>query len=192
MTDILQEDSTPRPQAHPAPPRPATARLRFWPALKAGFLPIPVFAIAFAALVPVHALWLEQPVSARIVVASLIFFAGGLAGGGFAWIVTALLARGRAWSARFSLALIANAVSVPPATAFLFFLQYRTYYAQWHEEPFTTVWFWQIAFTGATALYLFAVSAVKYIFPLGLPLLFGVAAIAARRIGNQDLGRRQT
>lgn len=174
------------------PPRAVPPRLRFWPALKAGFLPVPVFALAFAALVPVHALWLEQPLSARIVAASLIFFAGGLAGGGFAWIATALFARGRVWSARFSLALIANAVSVPPATAFLFFLQYRTYYAQWHEDPFTTVWVWQIAFTGATALYLFAVSAVKYIFPLGLPLLFGIAAVSARCTGmrNRALGGR--
>lgn len=149
-------------------------------AAKSGCLYVPMFACVFALLVPVHTVLLEQTFGLRIAMATLIFLIGGLAGGAVAWIVAAVFARGRQWSARFCIAMIANAFLVPLATAFVFFLQYRDYYAHWHEPAFSNVWFWQMGFTGVTAIYLFIVSAVKYIFPLGFFVLVGASAIFAR------------
>lgn len=149
-------------------------------AAKSGCLYVPMFAGVFALLVPVHTLLLEQTFGQRIALATLVFLIGGLAGGAAAWLVAALFARGRQWSARFCIAMIANIFLVPLATAFVFFLQYRGYYSHWHAPAFSNVWFWQMGFTGATAIYLFIVSAVKYIFPLGFFLLVGVSAIFTR------------
>lgn len=144
---------------------------------KAACRTVPAFALVFALLVPVHTIWLEQHLGERTAIAVVIFFVGGLCGGFVAWILAALVARGRAWSARFSAAMILNAVLVPLATAFVFFLQYRLYYSQWHGAAFSEIWFWQIAFTGAASVYLFMVSAVQYIFPLGLGVLVGVSIL---------------
>jgi len=138
---------------------------------------VPGFALVFALLVPVHTWWLEQYLGERAAIAFVIFFIGGCCGGFVAWILAALVARGRPASARFSAAIVANAVCVPLATAFIFFLQYRLYYSQWHGPAFSEIWFWQIAFTGAAAVYLFMVSAVQYIFPLGLGVLVGVSVL---------------
>jgi len=146
-------------------------------AAKAGCLYLPAFAFLFAMLVPVHTYLLEQYLGARTATAMLVFFIGGLAGGSVAWILSAVFARGRAWSARFSIALIAHALLVPLATAFVFFLQYRLYFSQWHGPAFSEIWFWQMGFTGAAAIYLFVVSAVQYIFPLGFAVLIGVSAL---------------
>lgn len=136
---------------------------------------VPIFALVFALLVPVHTWWLEQHLGERAAIAVVIFFIGGCCGGFVAWVLAAVVARGRPASARFSAAMIANAVLVPLATAFVFFLQYRLYYSQWHGPAFSEIWFWQIAFTGAASVYLFMVSAVQYIFPLGLGVLLGVS-----------------
>lgn len=138
---------------------------------------VPVFALVFALLVPVHTWWLEQHLGERAAIAVVIFFIGGCCGGFVAWVLAALVARGRPASARFSAAMIANSVCVPLATAFVFFLQYRLYYSQWHGPAFSEIWFWQIAFTGAASVYLFMVSAVQYIFPLGLGVLVGVSVL---------------
>ena len=138
-------------------------------------LHVPFFALAFALLVPIHAYFLDQPVGARVGAIAVIFFVGSLLGGVFAWTLACLIARGLRPTSRFTCALVSFSVFVPPATAFVFYLQYQDYYSQWHHPFLTEVWFWQVGFTGAAALYIFAVAAVKYIFPLGLFLLIGAA-----------------
>lgn len=55
-------------------------------------------------------------------------------------------------------------------TACLLALQHRAYYAQWHGDPFSRLWLWQQAFTGAAAVYTYVV--------LGLRLYVPVAIIA--------------
>ena len=66
-------------------------------------------------------------------------------------------------------------------TAFFFFLQYRLYYAQWHDQSFSEMWIVQMLFTGATAVYIFAVSGLRMLLPFGLPVLFGAALVFARK-----------
>jgi hypothetical protein len=80
--------------------------------------------------------------------------------------------------------MIANAILVPLATAFVFFLQYRIYFSQWHAHALSETWFWQIGFTGATAVYLFIVSGVHYIFPYGIVVLIGVSALFCKWSGG--------
>lgn len=163
-----------------------------WAALGSGLLAGawrgPLLGLCFAALAPLHALMLRQPVGDRVALIAAVFFIGGTAGATAAFALCAPLARGRPGTARFSVAAIGHAVLVPLATAFVFFLQHRMYYAQWHGPALTEIWFWQVGFTGAAALYFFAVGAVKYIFPGGLALLMLAAALFAswsRRLGGR-------
>lgn len=167
-------------RADPGRRVPAGMRITVVRAALAASRTVPIFALVFALLVPIHTWWLEQHLGERAAIAVVIFFIGGLCGGFVAWVLAALVARGRTWSARFSAAMVAHAVLVPLATAFVFFLQYRLYYSQWHGPAFSEIWFWQIAFTGAASVYLFMVSAVQYIFPLGLGVLVGVSVLFSK------------
>lgn len=154
--------------------------------LRAALRHVPVLALGFAALVPLHTVWLEQHVGGRTLITTLVFFLGGLAGGFTAWLLAAPAARGRPWSARFSLGLAAHCMLVPLATAFVFFLQYRDYYAQWHHAPLSEIWFWQMGYTGAAAIYFFAVGAVQYMLPFGLPVLVAAGLLLARATRRPD------
>ncbi|MEM8811651.1 MAG: hypothetical protein AAGF59_03465 [Pseudomonadota bacterium] len=161
-------------------------RVLFWAvswlvsALREGAIRSWLFATGFAAMVPVHALARDQVVDGRIATIAVVFLVGSLPGLLTAWLIVALLGSRGNWSARFSLALIAIMVCVPLATAFIFFLQYRIYFSAWHDPAFTEVWIWQILFTGATAVYLFVVSAIPFILPLGLLLIVAAAWSFAR------------
>ncbi len=53
------------------------------------------------------------------------------------------------------------------ATTAIYALDYRSYYAQWHESVFTWTWLIQFAFTTAGATLQFAVSGLPLYFPLG-------------------------
>ena len=82
---------------------------------------------------------------------------------------------------RFAAALLCLGISSVLGVAFVFSMQYRLYYAQWHE-PFPTVpWFFQLAFTGANAVYQFAVLGTRMFFPLALVALFAVSLRHARQ-----------
>ncbi len=52
-------------------------------------------------------------------------------------------------------------------TGGLFALQYRSYYAQWHEPALTIAWSIQFVHTVATAFYQFIVLGIRLYFPLG-------------------------
>ena len=78
-------------------------------------------------------------------------------------------------SGRFAAAFVALTVATIGATAFVFYLQFRVYYAQWHEETFSYVWFVQTFVTGAAAAYQFAVLGTRFFFPLGIVFLFAAS-----------------
>ncbi len=78
---------------------------------------------------------------------------------------------GRTPSVRFAAHLLFLATVTVAVTAVLFALVYRGYYAQWHEEMFTYVWFLQFIFTSASAVYQFAVLGLRAYLPFGLVAL---------------------
>ena len=80
----------------------------------------------------------------------------------------------------FAVTLLATATVA--VTSGLFAIQYRSFYAQWHEHAFTRIWILQFLFTSASAVYQFLVIGLRYYFPLGMPLLLGAAAILVRSV----------
>lgn len=85
-------------------------------------------------------------------------------GGAVAALITRLFSRFFTWqrvkSARFAATLVLLSSTSVLSTAFLFSLQYRIYFAQWHQSTFSVGWFFQFVFTGAYSVYLYASTAL--------------------------------
>ncbi len=136
-----------------------------------------------AVLAASAAAWLEingrfgtsqwRAVVAVFAIGGLIAFPAGL----FAARIVAAKGGARRFAAAFLCLGAASALGV----AFVFSMQYRQYYAQWHE-PFPTIpWFFQLAFTGAGSVYQFAVLGMRMFFPLAFVALFAFSLWHARR-----------
>lgn len=110
---------------------------------------------------------------------ALLYAAGALIAFPFGLFLAALFSRGR-HDAGFAAAILAYATTTIAATAFLFGLHYRLYYAQWHEPSFSEVWFFQFIFTVASAVYQFLVLGIRLYFPLGVAALLAIALWHAR------------
>lgn len=67
------------------------------------------------------------------------------------------------------------------ATAGLYALQYRYFYAHWHAPFATRIWFYQLIYTTAVALYQFAVLGVRHLLPAGFAMLLVLSFVMARR-----------
>jgi hypothetical protein len=110
----------------------------------------------------------------------LIFFAGGL----LAWIVVLpmarLLTRRRSAETRFAAHFALLSLGTIAATAFLFAMDYRLFYAQWHQPFGTRIWAYQFVFTSAGAAYQFLVMGLRLYLPVGLPILAGASLWLAR------------
>ncbi|WP_137133871.1 hypothetical protein [Rhizobium sp. FKY42] len=108
-------------------------------------------------------------------------------GASFGWLVSAFGLYGvrrlvwRNWLLYLLAVTLLGATTVA-ITSGLFALQYRSFYAQWHEHAFTRIWILQFLFTSASAVYQFLVIGLRYYFPVGLPLLLGAAAILVRSV----------
>lgn len=70
-------------------------------------------------------------------------------------------------------------------TAFLFALDYRTFYAQWHAMTGTRTWLFQFAFTSLAAFYQFLVLGVRLYLPLGAVALVATGLLLARSDARQ-------
>ena len=71
-------------------------------------------------------------------------------------------------------AALTGLVAVPGTlviTAGLLVLEYRSYYAQWHEPFPTRTWFWQQFYTAAGAAYQYAVMGTRYYGLLALVMI---------------------
>ena len=53
------------------------------------------------------------------------------------------------------------------ATAFLFAMDYRIFYARWHAPFGTLTWVYQFVFTSAGAVYQFVVMGIRLYLPVG-------------------------
>ncbi|MGV8936810.1 MAG: hypothetical protein ACOH2J_06775 [Allorhizobium sp.] len=110
-----------------------------------------------------------------------LYFFGGVLG----WLAALPLfharAQGRAAEVRLAMALLCLTAGTTLSTASLFALQYRLFYAQWHEPFATRIWFFQFAFTSASAIYQFAVLGLRLFFPFGFVCLFAASWGLMRR-----------
>lgn len=117
----------------------------------------------------------------RLAVISLFFYGPAV---GFApglWLAELLCGKaGRV--TRFVVGTVVMGLATHTATAALFALQYRVFYAHWHAAFLTVVWCYQFVFTTASALYQFTVDSQYVYVPLA-PLLVVLLGIwFARRM----------
>ena len=91
-----------------------------------------------------------------------------------------LVSRSKSAETAFAAMFLALALSTIGATAGLFALDYRTYYAEWHEDFGTITWAFQFFFTTANAVVQFAVLGTGLFFPLGFVGLFAASLWFAR------------
>jgi hypothetical protein len=91
------------------------------------------------------------------------------------------LAFGKGRETAFAAAFLCLAVFTIGITSVLFAIIYRTFYAQWHGDPFSKIWLVQLAFTSASALYQFAVIGIRLYLPLGVIFLFAASFLLASR-----------
>lgn len=110
----------------------------------------------------------------------LLYFAGGVAAWPFVLPLARLLTRRRAAETRFAAHFVLLGVGTIAMTAFLFAMQYRLFYAQWHQPFGTRIWAYQFVFTSAGAVYQFAVMGLSLYLPVGLPLLAGASLWLAK------------
>lgn len=121
----------------------------------------------------------ETPQKIRAVAA--LFALGGAVAFPFALALARFLSWRRRPEVAFAAAFLSFAFATACVTGGLFALQYREYYAEWHAEPFTRIWFLQFVHTIAAALYQFAVLGLRLFFPFGFLCLLAASAWFARR-----------
>ena len=132
-----------------------------------------VWALAMGGAALAKLIYMDWYSPERMALIAVFFAAGGF----FAFFpgiyIGRLLSRGRR-DAGLAATFLGLSTATIAITAFLVALEYRSYYAEWHEAAFSVVWFFQFIFTVAAAVYQFLVMGVRIYFPLGL--LFIVAA----------------
>jgi len=121
----------------------------------------------------------ETPEKIRTVTA--LFAISGFIAFPFGLILARFLAHRRQREVAFAAAFLSLAAVTGAATGGLYALDYRAYYAEWHAEAFSRIWFLQFIHTIAAALYQFAVLGFRLFFPVGFLALLIASAWFARR-----------
>lgn len=110
-----------------------------------------------------------------------IYAAGGLLG----WLVACPLVQlsggGRRTPKVFAAWFLLLGVMTLAATAGVFALQYRIFYAHWHAPFPSRIWAYQFIFTSASALYQFAVLGLRHFLPTAFLILLLLGVVMARR-----------
>lgn len=133
------------------------------------------WAIAMAASAGINLLLQGWETAAAIVAIMSLFAMGGAFAFPIGLFAAQLLSRGRPGTVVFAAGLVSLFAATALVTGGLYALQYRSYYAEWHGPPFSMRWLFQFAFTGAGALYQFAVLGIRLYFPVGFVALFAAA-----------------
>ncbi len=110
-----------------------------------------------------------------------LYALGGLLGWTIAIPLIRFSGHGRTSPTVFSAWFLLLGLATIAATAGLFALQYRLFYAHWHAPFPSRIWVYQQIFTSASALYQFAVLGLRHFLPTAFLLLLGLGIIMARR-----------
>lgn len=148
-----------------------------------------LFGLIWAIFMAVHTLgslygqgWQDITSIAKL---TLLIFIGALIGGMLGWFLATLLGAHRIAPKRFAVACVFILLATVGVMASLFALQYRQYFSQWHMSTFSIGWFYQLVFTGASALYLFAVQGLRLLLPFG-PVALVLASLYFAKTTSRD------
>ncbi|MEP3278170.1 MAG: hypothetical protein ABJN26_21500 [Stappiaceae bacterium] len=132
-----------------------------------------VWSLVFATAIAFVIFFREQPFSARTFRILTITTLGAFSGGFAAYALAAFVARFRKQrSARFAAMTVFLAAGTYGMTALIYFFDYRIYFAQWHESPFTAEFFIQSLVTFLVSFYLFLLWGLHGMMPAVLLFLF--------------------
>ena len=112
----------------------------------------------------------------------LLYGFGGMLSWPFMLPFARFFAQGRRVETRFAAFFVALAGGTVAMTAFLFAMDYRIFYSRWHDPFGTVVWAYQFVFTGANAVYQFAVLGLDLFLPAGLACLIVTSLFLAKRM----------
>ena len=110
----------------------------------------------------------------------LLYFAGGVVAWPFVLPAARVLTRRRPAETRFAAHFALLGLGTIAVTAFLFAMDYRLFYAQWHQPFGTRIWLYQFVFTSIGATYQFLVMGLGLYLPVGLPILAGASLWLAK------------
>ena len=162
MTDV------PRQTSDQAAPRPARAL----PALGR----VMVGATLWAVLMGLSAWYgvsaLDWETRGRITSIILLFAAGAFFAFPLGILVARLLTGRGGREVAFAAAFLSLAVATIGITSLIFAFDYRTYYAEWHDDELSIRLVFEVVFTTLSAVYQFAVLGVRLYFPVGFLGLF--------------------
>jgi hypothetical protein len=111
---------------------------------------------------------------------TLLFFAGGVLPWPFIVLAARFLVRDGRIETRFAACFALLALGTIAMTAFLFAMDYRHFYAQWHQPLLTWMGLKQFVGTSASAVYQFTVMGLGLYLPVGLPVLAAVSLWLAK------------
>jgi len=117
----------------------------------------------------------------KIHAVAALFVIGGAAAFPMGFVLARFLSHRRNPETAFAVAFLSLAVATIGVTGGLFALEYRIYYAEWHAETFSRIWFLQFAHTVAAALYQFAVLGLRLFVPVAFIALLVASFLFARR-----------
>lgn len=141
-----------------------------------------LWALAIAALVALLTLGRGQAMTVRSLTVIAYFGLGSFAGGALALLAARLAARLRPEpTARFAAMLLFLTLATAGATALIFYIDFRAYYAQWHDSGLTLGHMIEILFTGASSAYIYTVQSARPLLPFVLPLALAAALLFAKR-----------
>ena len=153
----------------------------FWGAILWGIL---MSAAAFGAL------YLQNRAeTSRLFAVLVLYLCGGVLAWPFALSFARFSAEGRRADARFAAYFFCLTTFTILATAFLFAMQYRQFYARWHAPFGTRIWVYQFMFTGAASVYQFVVMGVRLFMPFGAVILAVTSLWLAKPRHPAPLGR---
>jgi len=124
---------------------------------------------------------LDWGTQARIVRVVMLFAAGALVSFPLGIAIARLLAQRRRGEAAFAAAFLGLAIATIGITSLIFAFDYRTYYAEWHDDEFSVRLVFEVVFTTLSAVYQFAVLGVRLYFPIGFLGLFAASWWFARQ-----------
>jgi hypothetical protein len=142
-------------------------------------------AIAWAGVMAGNAafgVWLRNwEAGSKILSVAGLFAAGGALGFPLGLFIARLAGTGKRPETAFAAALLGFSVATIGITAAIFALIYRSYYAAWHDDTFSVLWFFQFGFTTLGALGQFAVLGLRLYFPFGFVALLVLSLWFARK-----------
>jgi hypothetical protein len=116
----------------------------------------------------------------RIISVAVLYAVGAAIAFPVALFLARFVSYRRPAEAAFAAMFLALALSTVGITALIFAFDYRSYYAEWHEDFGTITWVFQLVFTTAAAVIQFAVLGVRLFFPAGFVALFVASLWFAR------------